>query len=80
MTFAMTRDFFFWCSVINYGFLILWAVLLLTARDGLYRLNARFFRLSAEQWDTLQFLGILFYKMGTWMFFIIPYIALRIVG
>ena len=63
----------------NYVLLALWGLLYLFARDLMHRL-ARWWRLSPEQFDAFQFGGILLYKMGIWMFFIIPCIALYIVG
>ena len=41
------------------------------ARGWMHRV-ARWYRLSPEQFDAFQFGGILLYKMGIWMFFIIP--------
>ena len=80
MTLAVLRDFLFWCAVLNYGFLILWAVLAITAKRPMQQLCLRLYRISPEQCDAIQFAGILFYKVMIFMLFIFPYIALRIVG
>jgi hypothetical protein len=73
------RGMLLWSGIINYGFLILWVVLYLFA-PGLMRWVARFYRMSPETFDTIQFSGILFYKMAIFFFNLIPYVALRIVG
>ena len=80
MTLTVTRDFLFWCAVINYGFLILWIGLYVFAFRAMQPLITRFYRISAERNDAIQFAGIVIYKVAIWMFFIIPYIALRIMG
>jgi len=36
--------------------------------------------LSAEHCDTINLTGIVLYKVGNILFFLVPYIALRIVG
>lgn len=79
MNIEQVRDTLFWGAVINYVFLALWGLLYLRARDTMHQL-ARRWRLSPEQFDAFQFGGILLYKLGTWMFFIVPCIALHIVG
>ena len=79
MNIEQVRGMLLWSAIINYVFLALWGLLYLFARDLMHRL-ARWWRLSPEQFDAFQFGGILLYKMGIWMFFIIPCIALYIIG
>ena len=71
MTVEQVREMLLWSAIINYGFVILWAGLYLLAR-GLLNRVAHWWRLTPEQFDAFQFGGILLYKMGIWMFFIIP--------
>jgi hypothetical protein len=75
MTVEHVRGMFLWSAIINYRFLTLRAGLYLLARGLLHRVAHRW-RLPPEQFDAFQFGGILLYKMGIWMFFIIPCIAL----
>ena len=79
MSIEMARGFFFWCSVINYAILLVWALLTLYWRDGLYRLWGRWFRLSPEQFDTINIGGITIYKIGILLFNIVPCSALYLV-
>ena len=46
---------------------------------GLLHRLAHFWHLTPEKFDAFNFGGILLYKMGIWMFFIIPCIALYII-
>ena len=79
MSVETVRQVLLWCGVINYGLLILWVLIFLLARDGLHRLG-RWFRLSAEQFDAIQYAGMVLYKLGILLFNLVPFIALRIAG
>jgi hypothetical protein len=79
MNIEQMRGMLLWSAIINYVLLALWGLLYLFARELMHRL-ARWWRLSPDHFDAFQFGGILLYKMGIWMFFIIPCIALYIVG
>ncbi len=74
-----TARSFLWCSVLNYGFLIVWVVAATAGRDWVCRLSGRVFRVTPEQLDLINFAGITLYKMGIFFFNIIPCIALYIV-
>ena len=76
----MLRDMFLWCAIINYAMLLLWFLLFFAAHDWLQKLHAKFFRLSAEQFNGFNYVGIIFFKIGIFLFNIVPYIALRIVS
>jgi hypothetical protein len=78
MAVEQVRGMLLWSAIINYGLLILWAGLYLFARGLLHRV-AHWWHLTPERFDAFQFGGILLYKMGIWMFFIIPCIALYII-
>lgn len=79
MSIETARGFFLWCSLINYGILLLWALPVMFWRDGLYRLWGRWFRLSYEQFDAINMGGITLYKIGIILFNIVPCIALYLV-
>ena len=79
MSIETARGFFFWCSVINYGLLVVWAVLGTFGRKWLYPLWSRWFRLTPEQFDAINFGGITLYKTGIFLFNIVPCVALYLV-
>ena len=79
MTIETLRNLFLWSGIINYGLLILWIGLYLFAR-GPFRWLAALYRVPVETFDTIQFSGIVLYKLAIWFFNIIPYLALRIVA
>jgi Family of unknown function (DUF6868) len=78
MRVELARNTLLWCAVINYGFLLVWFLLLALPHAWLYRLWGRWFRLSAEQFDAIGYAGIVLYKMGILLFNLVPYVALLI--
>ena len=80
MSMEMARNALLWCAVLNYGLVVVWFLLYALAHEWLYRLWGRWFRLTAEQLDTINFAGIVLYKVGILLFNLVPYVALRIVG
>jgi hypothetical protein len=52
------RQALLWCTVINYGLLLVWVIVYRVARGSVHRLWGRWFRLSGEQFDTLGFAAV----------------------
>lgn len=75
---AIVRDVLLWCTLLNYGLLIAWGLLLLAPHDWLRRLWGRWLHLSPEVFDAINFGGLTLYKMLIFLLNLIPYIALRI--
>jgi len=80
MSVDVVRNFFLWCTVINYLVLAVWFLLLVLPHQWLYRLWGKWLRLTTEQFDAINFAGIALYKLGILLFNLVPYVALRIVG
>ena len=78
ITLAITQAFLGWCTVLNMGLVLIWFLLFTYAHDWLYRFHSRFFRVNTEQFDALHYAGMMIYKIGLWLFFLMPYLALRI--
>jgi len=78
MSIETARYFLLWCAVINYGILLLWFLVFTLAHDWVSRVHG--FRLSAEQFDAINYAGIILFKMATFFFNLVPCIALYIVG
>jgi hypothetical protein len=79
MSIQMVLSVLLWCTVINYGILLVWFLLYVLPHQWMYRLYGRWFRLSVEQIDGINLAGIALFKMGILLFNLVPYIALRIV-
>jgi hypothetical protein len=80
MSIETIREVLLWCTVINYGVLLVWFLFILSARDWIHRLHGRWFRLSAERFDAIHYAGMAVYKIGILAFNLVPYVSLLIVG
>ena len=80
MSLETIRDALLWCTVINYGVLLVWFSFFLMAHEWIHRLHGRWFRLSAERFDTVHYAGMAVYKIGILLFNLVPYVSLRIVA
>lgn len=80
MTIELLRNILGWCAVMNLGLLLWWALFFMFAHDVVYRLHGKWFKLSAERFDAIHYTGMAFFKITIFVFNIVPYIALRIVG
>ena len=80
MSVEIVRGFLFWCSLINYSLLVFWALLMMAPHEWMHRIWGRWYRISSEQFDVIQFSGIVLYKLLIFVFNVIPFIALRIVA
>ena len=69
-----------WSSIINMVFLLLALVLLTTMKDRLVAIHKRMFRLSDEDLSRAYFQYLGQYKMLIFVFNLVPYVALKIMG
>ena len=80
MSIDVARNVLLWCTVINYGILLVWFLCFVIAHDGIQRLHGRWFRLSREQFDATHYAGMAIFKLGVVLFNLVPFLALYIVG
>ena len=59
MSVELVRNILLWCTMINFGFVLVWFLLLALLHERLYRRWSRWFRLTAEQFDAISFAGII---------------------
>ena len=79
MTIEVTRTFLLWCTVINYGVLVVWFLAFVLAHDWVQGLHGGWFRLSRDQFDALHYAGMSMFKIGIMLLNLVPLIALSIV-
>ena len=79
MSLEMVSAALLWCTAINYGLLLWWFLAFLLARDSIYRLHGKWFRMSPEQFDMIHYAGMALYKIVILLLNLVPYIALRMV-
>ncbi len=80
MTLNSTRDLLLWCTLINYGVLLIWFLAFKFAHSWMYRLHGQWFRISVEQFDAIHYAAMAIYKVGVLLLNLVPYIALCIVA
>lgn len=80
MNIETARSFLLWCALINYGILLLWILILWFVHDWHYRLTNRFFKVSVETYDLVNFVGVAIFKIAIILLNLVPLIALWIVG
>jgi|TARA_B100000315_G_C14222114_1_gene426961 hypothetical protein len=80
MTVDVLRDALLWCSIVNIGLLLWWFMFIALAHDWIYRYHGKWFKLSVDKFDAIHYVGMTFFKICIFVFNIVPYIALRIVG
>jgi hypothetical protein len=80
MTVEIVRDALAWCAVINMGLLLWWLLFFTLAHDWVYRFHGKWFKLSVERFDAIHYAGMAFFKICIFLFNLVPYFALRIIG
>lgn len=80
MTLEVVRDVLGWSGVISLAMLLFWWLFFVFGHDLMHRTHGKWFKLSVETFDTLHYGGMLFFKICIFVFIIIPYLAMRIVG
>ena len=80
MTMELVRDTLGWCALINIGFLFFWWIMFMLARDFIYRMHSKWFKMSEESFNKIHYVGMAIYKLMIFIFNLVPYLALRIVG
>ena len=74
------RAFLGWCTLINWGILLVWWITIMVARDWMRGVHGKWFKISEERFDEIHYQAIAVYKLGIVLFNLAPYLALRIVG
>ena len=80
MDIQTVQAFFMWCTILNGALLVLSFLICAWAGDWIYRMHGKWFPISRETFNIAfySFLGL--YKILLFVFNLIPYIALLIIG
>jgi Family of unknown function (DUF6868) len=80
MTISLVKEMLLGCVIFNYAILLIWSGVFVFARNWMYRVHSRWFKLSDETFDALNYLGLAIYKIGILLFNLAPWIALSLVS
>jgi len=79
MSVELVYQLLLWCTVINMGMIMWWALMFMFAHDWMYRYHGKWFKISVEQFDSIHYGGIAFYKILVFVFNFVPLCALLVV-
>ena len=79
MSVGQLADVLGWGLFVNYLILLLWFAGFKSFHDWIYSLHGRWFVLDVKTFDAIHYTGMALYKIGIFLFFLGPYIGLRIV-
>jgi len=72
--------FFMWCTILNFALLSLSSLMCICAGDWVYRIHSKWFSIPREVFNVAIYSFIGLYKVLVFVFNLIPYVALLIVG
>ncbi len=79
MTIEILSRILGWATIINLSIITLWFCVFTFYHDAVFRLHSKWFKLSEEKFDTIHYAGMAFYKLATYLFNLVPYLAIKIV-
>ena len=79
-TIAQLTEFLGWASIMNLSFLFLAALLLMLFKKPVMAIHKKFFNLDDATMQLKYFEFLSHYKVATFVFTVIPYLALKIMA
>lgn len=80
MNITTVRRFFGWCTVLNGGLLIIFAVLFRFSSDWIFGMHSHWVTLTREQFNLAIYLLLGIFKLLVIVFNVVPYVALVIMS
>ena len=80
MDIQMLTRFFMWCTILNIGLLVLASLLLTFAGDFAYKIHGKWFPMQRETFNVELFSFLSRYKIIVFIFNVVPWAALAIIG
>lgn len=78
MTLELARTFLLYCTVVDYGILLIWFLAFVFAHELMIGLHSRWFHLRHDQFDALHYAGMSIFKVGIMLFNLVPFVALTV--
>ncbi len=80
MTLEVIRAALGWCTIINWGILLIWIIFLRLGHDFVYSVHSKWVQVPVDEFNAIHYKGWAYYKTGIILFNLAPYLALRIVA
>jgi len=74
------KAFFMWCTIIDGALLVLASLICVLASNWVYRVHTGLFPMSREVFDVARYSFIGLFKILFFVFNVVPYVALLIIG
>ena len=76
---AKIAGIFLWCLILSVILLFVWFVFYWFAGDWVFRLHTTWFELSKHEFDLINYCGMGLVKIYIILFFLFPYLAIKLV-
>jgi hypothetical protein len=73
------RSILGWCAVINYGLILLGAIVYLLIDKYIYEFSQLFYPIEEDWFNLVILIGLAIWEILIWVFNIVPYIVLRFI-
>ncbi len=80
MTLVEVREMLLWCTILNAGLLVLIGLMFLTAGKWICRLHGKIWGIPEDQVRISLYRVMATYKILIFVFNVVPYVALEIMG
>ena len=80
MTIEMLAGFFGWCTLFNWGLMLVSFLVIVLGRGWVFRMHAKMFGTSEEEVAKSVYLVMAGYKVAIFLFCAVPYLVLRLFG
>lgn len=80
MDIELLSRFFMWCTLLNFGLLIVSFLFLAFANDFVYSLHGKCFAISRETFNVVVYAFLGLYKIAWLVFCVVPWLALFIIA
>jgi hypothetical protein len=67
------------CFLLSFALLLFWFILYMTAADWIYCLHTRWFDIGRSAFDAIHYCGMALVKISAILFFLFPYLAIKLV-
>ena len=67
-----------WCALINMVIMLVWFLAFIFARDFVFKMHTRWFKISEERFDEIHYTMMGYYKLVVILFNLAPYLVLRL--
>ncbi len=79
ITLSALQSFLGLCTLINMGILLVWFLVFSFAGEWVFGLHRERFKMTRETFDGIHYAGLAIYKLGIFLFNLVPYGALSLI-